>query len=224
MPRMKLTEHLNKEKAPRKSQTSKQMLYNFDWQLLRVRLDFSTTLTTQESLDRVKAYVEPGENLNKVWRALNLMAATRMGFSGLYKLIKKTEKLEDLELRDKLVLDYREWLTLKRKELESQGQTTERVSEIDQFKDLKEASVDEFADVYASLTFRYENSSRSAARPDLKRYLELMQIVLFLYHPKEYRAEVFKTMENKFRGLRKNRKALTLDWATPCLLGENNET
>lgn len=209
--RLKLSEYLDKEKKSRKVSINKSTLYDFEWQLLRVNLDFSSSVTTRESIEKILFYTD-SKDINKIWRALNLMAATRMGFSGLFKLIKCKEKLKDLKIRDNLVCKIRNQLSEQYKELQKLNYKITVKPKEHQFLDLKNASNDNFSIVFNSLVFRYENSSHSASRPELKEYLQLMQEVLFC-KPLEDQNKILKSLEIKLKGLRKSRKQKILDWS-----------
>lgn len=161
-------------------------LYDFPWQSLRTDLNFYTYDDTVKSVERVKKYVGNEKDISKVWRALNLMAATRMGFSGVKKLIKSKEKMADRDKRDKYVQQYREHLTSVYAELKADGKKVHVPSEEELLDQLKKVPKEDFDRVLASLTLRYENAVAGktpsgavggGTRPELKYYLSLMHKV-----------------------------------------------
>jgi hypothetical protein len=161
--------------------TSKLVLYDYQWQELRVSLDFSNAESTERSLRVLRGYLREHYDLNRVWRILNLLSATRMGFSGIRKLIKSADKLKDLEVRDKSVLAEREFLSQSHQRMIKRGDKFQLNSEeklISDLKDAQERSLDTFMKVYNSLSDRYEKSNRSKNRPELKYYLNLMEKVM----------------------------------------------
>lgn len=210
-PKISLTAHLDKEKKSRKTQLTKEVLYNFEWQALRTSLDFSEA-GYQNSLALVTQYIETADDrINRIWRALNLITATRMGFSGLIRMCKDPAKLKELQIRDKILENYREKLSESYKALKEKFKLISD-SEYDQLKDLKEASLEDLSRVYSSLTFRFENSSQSAARPELINYLNLMKTVIFNHRNQAEQNFIVEEVNKKLKGLRKSRKAKVLDW------------
>lgn len=154
---------------------SKLVLYNFEWQSLRTSLDFSTLETTEKSIKKLADYLDDQSDVNKVWRVLNLLAATRMGFSGQRSLIKDTGKMADLENRDEIVKTLRERLSEKFADMDKNKIAPDsRSSMVD---DLHKASKEDRERVYKSLKSRYDKSEESVHRPELKFYLTLMESI-----------------------------------------------
>jgi hypothetical protein len=194
---------------------NKTSLYDFQWQALRTSLDFSNEESTRNSIERCKKYLEDYSDVNKVWRVLNLMAATRMGFSGSSKLIKSPDKLKDLQKRDEIVLGFREKLSQIYDKLKQNQQQLVVDDESKLRDDLKNASTDEFGRVYESLIHRYENSSRSQARPELKHYLEIMRDVL--YNERNDQSQIEAYARRALKRLRKDHRENALNWDSPSL-------
>lgn len=153
----------------------KLVLYNFEWQALRTSLDFSNLESTEICIKKLSDYLGDQEDVNKVWRVLNLLSATRMGFSGQRSILKDSGRLADLENRDELVKSLRERLT---KKFEGMDKTKiapdSRSSMAD---DLHKASKEDVDRVYTSLKSRYDKSDESIHRPELAFYLKLMESV-----------------------------------------------
>jgi hypothetical protein len=150
-------------------------LYNFEWQALRTSLDFSTLETTEKCIKKLSDYLGDQENVNKVWRVLNLLSATRMGFSGQRTLLKDNGRLADLENRDELIKAFRERLSKKFADLDkTKIEPDSRSSMVD---DLHKASEEDFNRVYKSLQSRYDKSGESVNRPELAFYLKLMESI-----------------------------------------------
>lgn len=63
---------------------SKLVMYNVEWQALRVSLlgNWPTVQGATENLAKLDAYLGNEPNKSKLWRVLNLINATRMGYSG----------------------------------------------------------------------------------------------------------------------------------------------
>lgn len=211
---MTWSEYRDREKKTRNTQDSKQMLYDYDWQVLRINLDFTTFESTKSALTKIKKYVNE-KDLNKVMRALNLLAATRMGFSGQRKTIKDSDKRKDLAKRDEIVLEYLDRLSKINKELKETGKKPEPLNEEDQIKDLKNADLKNFTLLYNDLIYRYENSSRSNSRPELKDYLKLMHKVLES-KGKEFKDHVNESLDNlknkSGTPLRKEKRDKVKEW------------
>jgi hypothetical protein len=209
-----LTAQRDKVKKARPTSQRMQMLYDFDWQALRTSLDFTTAKSTSESLRRVKEYVSKNSNdINRIFRALNLMAATRMGFSGMVKTIKDDSKRVDLSKRDEMVKTYLDELTEKHNELKKTKEYAVD-SEEKLLADLEKAPIDQFSKVYCSLAYRYENSSRSDARPELKDYLKLMQKVLYNKMSTANKEKVLNDVRKTMNTLRATRKESGKQWSS----------
>ena len=189
---------------------NKTSLYDFEWQALRTSLDFSNEESTKNSIQKCRRYLDDYSDINKVWRVLNLMSATRMGFSGSRKLIKSPEKRKDLEIKDSLALEFREKLSNAYDKLKQNQQRLITDDESKLWEDLKNASSDDFGRVYESLIHRYENSSRSKARPELRHYLNIMRDVL--YNERNDQIQVETYAKRALKRLRKEQRANALNW------------
>lgn len=147
-------------------------LYNFEWQALRTSLDFSSLESTEASIKKISDYLGSQDDINKVWRVLNLLSATRMGFSGQRIILKDNKRLGDLENRDEIVKALREKLSSKFSEMDkSKVAPDSRSTMVD---DLHKASEEDYTRVYNSLRSRYDKSDQSVHRPELAFYLNLM--------------------------------------------------
>lgn len=151
---------------------AKIVLYDFEWQALRTDLDFSSQETTEASLYRLKKYLGNNKDINRVWRVLNLLAATRMGFSG-QRVLSKVDA-DDLEKRDRLVKQERERLSKVYGDLKDAGHKFTIPTENQLVKDLKAANDQAYKRVFKSLKQRFTHSGESVNRPELAYYLRLM--------------------------------------------------
>lgn len=78
---------------------NKDILYDVDWQKLRVSLlgKFVTPKGMIENLHKLNHYIKtadtPQEKFHRLWRVINLLNAVRMGFSGMDLFGTKQDKL-----------------------------------------------------------------------------------------------------------------------------------
>ena len=152
---------------------SRLVLYDFEWQELRTLLNFSTLAMTQWSLEVLRKYLREGD-LNRVWRVMNLLAATRMGFSGLRKLIKSSERLRDLRMRDTVVKQEHRKLSEELERLISLNKRFVVALHSELVDDIQKADFVALHRVHGSLSDRYARSDQSINRPELKYYLGLL--------------------------------------------------
>lgn len=138
-------------------------------------MDFSTLSSTEKCITQLNNYLGDQSNINKVWRVLNLLAATRMGFSGQRSILKDKTRLEDLEQRDAVVKTFRERLS---KTFAGMNKTKVAPdSKVVMVHDLHRAPTKDFDRVYKSLKNRYDKSDESVYRPELAFYLKLMESI-----------------------------------------------
>lgn len=138
-------------------------------------MDFSTLKSTEGCLEQLNTYLKDRTDINRVWRVLNLLAATRMGFSGQRSILKDRARLDDLENRDEAVKDFREALSKIFADLDKTKITPD--SRAVMLHDLYKASTKDFNRVYKSLKNRYDKSDESIHRPELAFYLKLMESI-----------------------------------------------
>lgn len=163
-----------------KFREQKLTLYNFEWQALRTSLNFSTAEKTAESIEKLKAYVhtkDADETQSRVYRALNLMCAVRMGISGSRKIAKSVLKLADIEKKDQLALEYRTTLSYAFHVATSLNLGFKIDSEAKMLYDLRKASKEDFDRVYCSLLTRWEGTGKPTTRNELGHYISLMNKV-----------------------------------------------
>lgn len=150
-------------------------LYEFDWQLLRVTLDFSTLSTTMVSIERLKAYLaKHNYRPRAVYKVINLTAAVAMGFNS-----PPSKKKRDITDMLRIVQTFRESITteeyLKCKDLtEWHLDTEERQSS------LRSASSKDIHLVKQDLTKRWvsylkRDIQKAHTRPELLEYINMLE-------------------------------------------------
>lgn len=93
--------------------TQKMSVYRFDWQIIRVNLDFTTAETTAKSLSTIIEYLEMfperGDTRdNKLYRVLNMLNAVLMGQNGQKKRVTTDKQLAEIALKDGFVRELRD--------------------------------------------------------------------------------------------------------------------
>lgn len=159
-----------------KKSNSKDVLYNFSWQLLRVNLSFKSLEDAKSSLNKLKKYVDE-KDVNKVWRVLNLLSATRMGLSGQQKRDLSEEQKEEFKKIDEQVKEFREHLSDVYKNLpkDFKLETEEKKK-----KDISNAKTEDIEKILKSLKDRYEKGGpsgikQSPHRTSLKEYIKFLE-------------------------------------------------
>ena len=151
---------------------SKQVIYNVPWQILRVQLlneynpdaGFDDLAGVRKNIKRLKKYLGKMQDINKVWRVLNLLNAVKFGYG---KKDKGTDK-------EKAITKFQKAVSEKYKELKkTQEFKVEPKEEI--IKDLKKAPRKWLELVYENLTSRYEGAKTPENRPELKDFILLLK-------------------------------------------------
>jgi hypothetical protein len=152
---------------------NKLVLYEFEWQALRTSLDFSTIEGVEASLAKLRTYVTNKICYNRIWRVLNLLCATRAGFSGQRKLRGNSATLDAC---DSQVACMRMTLTKMLRRRKRHGSTFDltEVEQATQARLIGQALEEAVRRVEASLMKRYTGSGCSEHRPELEYYLQLL--------------------------------------------------
>jgi hypothetical protein len=165
----------------------KRSLYVYEWQKLRVSLDFSTlptTMTSVRACDRfLRKYTTSQANLYKV---INLYAATVMGLNGQLKRKQGTLKhndmpdnngIRDLKERIALVQATREPLSALYAEA-GEDLASFQVDDFVRRQELATASLMSLLDIHKSLRDRWVSSHKrdyEVQRDELCEYLEMLE-------------------------------------------------
>lgn len=167
-------------------QIQKMCLYDFDWQLLRVNLAFSTVEETRASIEILDEYLELAFDeevetfANRHWRVLNLLNATLMGFNGSLKIAKSSAVLQRTEKKMELITEFRSSL---QDAYHSRPKVFMWSLDVQREK-LESAAVPDILKVYYSLGKRkkfaseYKKMPVQTTRPELLRYIRLIEEVL----------------------------------------------
>lgn len=179
----------------RAANISREILYTWEWQKLRVSLSFATLIDTRESIETLNAYLlnhhfdDPIGN--RITRVNNMMNATKMGMNGQLKLHAGTNKA--VELKQMILEVSRMQLVVSAMQLEHSMVLKEPILAV-QRDDLTRAYYEEptiFKKVLQDLTKRFyygkgarispnDNTAmnkRIRDRPELWRYIRLMEDV-----------------------------------------------
>jgi len=152
---------------------SKEVVYDVPWQVLRVQLlaknsekgGFNTLEGVKENIRLLKDYVGNATDINKVYQALNLLNAARMGFAS------KDEIGDD---KDKILVSYRDSLDETYQELKGQGKELSSVSEEQVKKDLKNAPLDWLIEVQRDLKSREKVLDPEEKHEILDKFLKVL--------------------------------------------------
>jgi len=125
---------------------SKEVVYSVPWQTLRVQLlaknspkgGFDTLEGVKDNIEKLKSYVGGKSDINKVYRALNLLNAARMGYASKNAIGSPKDKAL-VKFRDDLDKVYED---LKEKGKELTPDSSEQIS-----RDIKNAPSDWLAEV-----------------------------------------------------------------------------
>lgn len=68
----------------------RRLIYNYNWQVLRIGLRFTNEACAKDALERLKQYLceevdkwkDEDSNRNRIYRVVNMLAATKMGLNG----------------------------------------------------------------------------------------------------------------------------------------------
>ena len=154
---------------------SKVVVYNIPWQLLRIQLlsrfsekgGFDTVEGVTENIQKLKSYIGGKSDINKVWRVLNLLNATRMGYAG---------QEEIGSAKDKLLVKYRDQISETYQNLK-ESQEFKPDSDADIRADVRKATPELLDKVYRDLRSRLKEKpvGAGAARARLEHFLKLIE-------------------------------------------------
>jgi hypothetical protein len=160
----------------------KMCLYNFEWQLLRVNLNFTDADTTRASIETLEEYLAKpltgyDTRTNRLWRVLNLYNAVRMGHSGQRILSKTPEKKLDIEAKDNLIIEARRQVSWEYHSTSSKRFAWDRESEV---LAIQAAEWEDVNKVLASLNKRNKFATvkkrmdTTKTRPELLQYIDIL--------------------------------------------------
>lgn len=163
--------------------TQKMSLYRFDWQILRVNLDFHTPESTAASLLKIHEYLDkPLEDYdtadNKLYRVLNMLNAVLMGQNGQKKRVTTDEQLAKIGLKDGFVRELRdkvgEWYHANKIHKFAWDEELER-------ENIRKHSAEEIKQVMDNLKKRSKFATESKkvnvykTRPELVKYIVMLE-------------------------------------------------
>ncbi|MNB67077.1 hypothetical protein D3C75_135600 [compost metagenome] len=156
----------------------KRSLYEFDWQLLRVNLDFSTISSTEKSLQVCNDYLMAHQDAAGYYKVINLFAASVMGLEGQiarrYKKVeKKDEVIVDLETRINIIQVARLPLSDAYESMPKHF----RVDQTQRIEDLGNARASDLVKVYNSLRKRWTGAQKrnyNVQRDELAEYIMML--------------------------------------------------
>jgi len=164
----------NKQASPGED-LSKVVVYNIPWQLLRIQLlarysekgGFDTVEGVRENIQKLKNYIGGKSDINKVWRVLNLLNATRMGYAGQDEIGSP---------KDKLLVKYRDQISETYKNLK-ETQEFKPDTDSDIRADVRKAAPELLEKVYRDLRSRLKEQPADAgpARERLQHFLKLIE-------------------------------------------------
>lgn len=157
-------------------------LYDLEWQILRVNLDFSSAASTAASLAICTKYVlEKGSTPTALYKVINLYAATVMGFNGqIRRFCNDKARVKDLQYRADVVTSHRKQLSDIYKDCHM-GDADFAINNEKRKSDIAQADLDDLNKVHRSLTKRLEASKRrphNSDRPELEEYIEMLRAEL----------------------------------------------
>lgn len=126
---------------------------------------FDTIDGVQDNISKLKKYVGNLTDINKVYRALNLLNAARMGYAS-------TEEINTP--KDKTLVKFRDELDSAYEELKEKGYELSLDSEEKIKKDIKKAPVEWLDVVRHDLKARLKESGPESKRPALEKFLALI--------------------------------------------------
>ena len=172
---------------------SKEVVYSIPWQTLRVQLlaknspkgGFDTLEGVKDNIVKLKNYVGGMADINKVYRALNLLNAARMGYAS---------KDEIGTPKDKSLVKFRDILNEKYEELkETKELSVDSPEQI--HKDIKKAPLDWLVEVQRDLKARQRESDPEKEHPALDSFIAIVD--------KELEGKEKKTSSNIVSQIRK---------------------
>lgn len=153
---------------------SKEVVYSIPWQTLRVQLlaknspkgGFDTLEGVRDNISKLKSYVGNMTDINKVYRALNLLNAARMGYAS---------KKEIGTPKDNTLVKFRDDLDKAYEELKEKGKELTPDSSDQVARDIKKAPVDWLIEVERDLRARKRESDPDKEHAALDSFLSVVQ-------------------------------------------------
>lgn len=151
---------------------SKEVVYSIPWQTLRVQLlaknspkgGFDTLEGVKDNITKLKSYTGDMTVINKVYRALNLLNAARMGYAS---------KDEIGTPKDKALVKFRDGLDEKYQELKETKELS--VDSPEQIRrDVKKAPLDWLVEVRRDLKARQRESDPEKEHPALDNFIKIL--------------------------------------------------
>jgi hypothetical protein len=144
-----------------------QVMYSSAWQAVRVGLlgKWGSEEGARENIEVLKQYIGDGQDLNRVWRVLNLLNAVRMGFNGQRLIGSKM---------DELVIEFRIGVQLQYGKLLAAGKKLQAVSDEETLREWRELDASTQALILSNLSKRRKLHEHSSHRDDLSHYLRLI--------------------------------------------------
>lgn len=166
----------------------KRSLYVLSWQILRVHLDFRTMTSTQNSIKAVLRYIEDhGFKAADYYKAVNLFAATVMGFEGQVRNYTgscrtndEVPQVRDLRKRIEEVRTARERLS-RSYAAAAKDENTFKVDISTRYAELYIADTADLIKVHKSLRARWVGANKRKTRinrPELAEYLFMLETEL----------------------------------------------
>lgn len=146
------------------------VLYDVEWQRLRVSLLGSWNGSVQENIDKLRDYVGDGSDSCKVYRVLNCLNAVRMGYSG--QGLRGTQDDEAVRLYRDSLPSYDKSTVQRVATLWDWGKVAE---DLEVLKSLDWTSYIAIrANLEGRRTFAYKKVGTMSHRTELQRFLELV--------------------------------------------------
>lgn len=148
----------------------KEVLYDVEWQSLRVSLlgSFTTINGVESNIVKLKNYLR-SPNKVKLWRVLNLLNAVRMGYHG-QRLVGTPQDLKVIEYRNEVQKLY--YSSLK---FPTNWNWSKVKIDLSKLRDEQSGT---FAKILSNLKLRQKNALKRKTmhnRPELKTFLDLMK-------------------------------------------------
>lgn len=148
---------------------SKVTLYDVEWQALRVSLkgNWGTVEGVGENINKLQTYLNQGNGYNRsrYWRVLNLLNATRMGYSG--------SKLEG-SVQDRMVAEYRNLIQKTIAQFGVDEMAYDAISEMQIRRDWSRLDKRVQAAIIVDLSSRLKKHDKSEHRDELRWFLSIV--------------------------------------------------
>jgi hypothetical protein len=161
-------------------QVVRKLIYDYNWQCLRIGLSFQDEKSCKDALERLKQYLceDPGEgdsNRNRIYRVTNMLAATKMGLNGQLKKCDNT--LRCFQIRKMIQhVDVFKCDVAEMPSIDNYIWPTDEK----QLADLQKGWNDDpaaFRAIKLDLEKRMQKAKIDSSRPELENYLRMMEEV-----------------------------------------------